>query len=223
MKTSSISTRDRILQISRDVFNENGFGTPTLYTLSQRIGISRGNLTYYFAQKEDLLSALVEEMDKENKSLYLNALRVPSWKSLSEATEGLHRLQRRFAFIFFDGNLLKHPEVKEHIVKYREDNIRNQLNMIQLSIQIGNMKDEEVPGTYYNISQTYWMVSFYWQITNDISDLENEPGWDKIMWSLLLPHFTKKGIDSFKTYFGKSYFEHLGQSFEKCVSANATF
>ena len=218
-----MSTRDRILQISREVFNEAGFGTPTLYTLAQRIGISRGNLTYYFTQKEDLLIALVEEMDKENKSLYQDALKIPSWKSLNEATEGLHRLQRRYAFIFFDGHLLMHPQVKNHIVKFREDNIRNQMNMIQLSIQIGNMKSEAVPGTYYNISQTYWMVSFYWQITNDVSDLEDEPGWDKIMWSLLLPHFTLKGIDSFKTYFGETYFEHLGPSFEECVPVNTLF
>jgi len=223
LKSAPNTTRQRIIEISREVFNEQGFGTPTLYTLSQRIGISRSNLTYYFSQKADLLSALVQEMDKENKELYVDALHVPSWKSLSAATQGLHKLQRRYAFIFFDGHLLKHPEVKSHIIKYREENIRNQMNMIQLSIQIGNMKPELVPGTYYNISQSYWMISFYWQITNEVSRLNNEPGWDKIMWTLLLPHFTEKGIDSFKNHFGAEYYDDLGRPFEEHIAPLAAF
>ncbi len=219
----SVKTRDKIIGTSRELFNQMGFGAPTLYTLSQRIGISRGNLTYYFKTKEDLLYALVEEMVAENKNLYDAALSVPSWKSLYDATEGLHQLQRRYAFIFFNRQLLLHPIVNEHIRKFRKENIQRQMDMIQLSIQIGNMHEERVSGTYYNISQTYWMVSFYWLITSDISGGVVSPGWDKIMWSLLLPHFTDRGIESFINYFGMEYYESLGGSFGQYVIKSSIF
>ena len=42
--------------------------------------------------------------------------------------------------------------------------------------------------------------------------------WDDVMWSLLLPNFTKKGKDAFIDKFGEDYLHSLGTSlkdFEK--------
>ena len=57
-----MNTREKIIETGRQLFNELGYGAPTLYQVAQAAKISRGNLTYYFKDKEALLEAIVEEM-----------------------------------------------------------------------------------------------------------------------------------------------------------------
>ncbi len=52
----SLKTRDKIITAAKPLFNEEGFGAPSLYQLSQQLGMSRGNLTYYFKDKEVIYS-----------------------------------------------------------------------------------------------------------------------------------------------------------------------
>ena len=51
-----MSTREKILIASKELFLNEGFRAPTLNLLAQKVGISRGNLTYYFKDKEALSS-----------------------------------------------------------------------------------------------------------------------------------------------------------------------
>ena len=44
--------------------------------------------------------------------------------------------------------------------------------------------------------------------TNDPEELR------KVMWSLILPHFTEKGIQSFKDFFGATFFDTIGKPFK---------
>ena len=50
-----MTTKEKIIETGRTLFNELGFGAPTLYQVAQAAGISRGNLTYYFKDKEVLI------------------------------------------------------------------------------------------------------------------------------------------------------------------------
>ena len=47
-----MTTKEKIIETGRTLFNELGFGAPTLYQVAQAAKISRGNLTYYFKDKE---------------------------------------------------------------------------------------------------------------------------------------------------------------------------
>lgn len=53
-------TRDKILRISRAMFNELGYGKVTLEMLSDAIGIKRGNLWYHFKTKQELIEAITD-------------------------------------------------------------------------------------------------------------------------------------------------------------------
>lgn len=208
-----MNTKEKILEISQQHFNKEGFGEPTLQSLAKEIGISRGNLTYYFKNKEALLTTLVDKLFVTYQTRSAEVTHLPSWASLLDRTKVLHELQNEYAFIFFDKQVLLHPLVKSQIQKMRKDSLQNLMSLMQFSIQVGNMKPEPMPGIYYNINRTYWTISFYWNISKEFL-LSKETSWDKMMWSLLLPHFTEKGIESFKQYFGEEYFQSLGLAFE---------
>src|SRR5271156_2174056 len=54
------STRDRILEPCRELFNERGPAEVTTAEIAQTVGISEGNLHYHFRRKPDIVLALFE-------------------------------------------------------------------------------------------------------------------------------------------------------------------
>ena len=208
-----MTTKEKIITVSKAYFNKHGFGAPTLYTLAKEIGISRGNLTYYFKDKEELLTAIVEEMFIHYTVRSAQATQIVSWSSLLEKVKVLHQLQKEYAFIFFDRQVLLHPSVKSQIQRMRENSIQKMMSMISFSIKVGNMQPEPLPGIYYNINRSHWMISFYWYISKEFHGEESETNWDKILWSLLLPYFTERGVKSFIRHFGEDYYRSLGKPF----------
>ncbi len=53
------SLREDIIQTSIALFNERGYGNVSLRDISGSLGISVGNLNYYFAKKQDILQAIM--------------------------------------------------------------------------------------------------------------------------------------------------------------------
>lgn len=53
------SRREAIMDTAEKLFNEKGFNRVSLRDISDSLGISKGNLTYYFQKKEDLIEACV--------------------------------------------------------------------------------------------------------------------------------------------------------------------
>ena len=47
-----------ILETARKLFNEQGYNGVSMRDIAGALGISVGNLTYYFKRKEDLLEAV---------------------------------------------------------------------------------------------------------------------------------------------------------------------
>ena len=214
-----LNTKDKILTASRLYFNQHGFGSPTLYEISQEMGISRGNLTYYFKNKEALLEALVQQMWQEYQAGQIKATQFPSWNIIKKSIRVLHELQEAYAFIFFDQQIFQQPTVQEILQKIESDSIKTQMFMFSFSIQIGNMNKEPAPGIYHTICKAIWMSAFYWLATKT-HDQQRAGNWDDVMWTLLYPHFTQKGRDAFHERFGKAYANAFGiplDTFEKDV------
>jgi AcrR family transcriptional regulator len=59
-----VKTRDKILKVSRALFNEQGLPNVTVAQIAQKAKISEGNLWYHFRTKLDILLALFEELEK---------------------------------------------------------------------------------------------------------------------------------------------------------------
>ena len=217
-----MTTKDKILKESKAYLNAHGYGASSLYQVAQRIGISRGNLTYHIKDKEALLDLHLVELRHIHDQALVKSVSIPSWKSLHAATTRFHEIQKDYAFIFFDKSVLSLPKVNTLIKSLRQENIRTQMSMINLSIQIGNMRPESINGVYHNISRIYWTISYSWLIERRFIEA-NEVSWDQLMWSMLLPHFTDKGLASFREHFGEDYVEALGMRFDTYMSGLPSF
>ena len=54
-----LTTRERILEVSLGLFNEKGYAATSLAGIAKEVGIAKGNLTYHFANKVDLVDELM--------------------------------------------------------------------------------------------------------------------------------------------------------------------
>lgn len=218
----SLTTKQRILSQARKVFNEQGYGSVNLLDLAKSLDMSRGNMTYHFKDKEVILEALVEEV-WERFRVGKKSASLPSFANLHHDAQLYYELQRAYAFIFQDMQMLTHPLIASKMKNLCDQTIHEIEVAIAFSIQVGNMKDEPVPGTYKNLALTSWMLMFYWSSQQTVRHSKIKEDGEKVIWSLLLPHLTEKGLEAFKQYFGETYFNDLGEAFEQNIETYLTF
>ena len=157
-----MTTKERIIDKAKSYFNEVSLGSTTLYSLAAEIGMSRGNLTYHFKDKDALLGAILEEMWYKINVERNKSRRLPSFENLHNEIQLYYRFQKEYAFIFLDTNVLNHPLVKSKFSKMTQETIEDNKASIAFAIKLGNMRPEPIAGLYNNIALTSWMLTFYW-------------------------------------------------------------
>lgn len=218
-----MDTKDKIIQEATTYFNRIGFGAGSLYELAKEMGMSRGNLAYHFKDKDLLLEAIAQQMWDKMQIERSKSRQLPSFENLHNEIQLYYRFQKQYAFIFLDTQVLKHPAIKQQFRQMTEQTIAANKAAIAFAIKLGNMQPEAVPGTYHNISFIVWMLTFFWLSQQIIRGERTGEDGEKMVWSILLPHFTEKGLASFIGYFGQEYYDNLGEGFDMDLDALIAF
>lgn len=218
-----MTTRQKIIQEATSYFNKNGYNSTSLFELAKALGMSRGNLAYHFKDKDLLLDAIADEMWQSIEAERNKSRQLPSFENLHNEIQLYYKYQKKYAFIFLDTHVLNHPSIKKRFRELTAQNIQDNKATIAFSIKLGNMREEQIPGTYHNIAFITWMLTFYWLSQQIIRGEKSREDGEKMIWSILLPHFTEKGIQSFKAFFGESYFNSLGEPFDLDIQSLISF
>jgi AcrR family transcriptional regulator len=158
-----VSTRDKILQTSLRLFNEEGESSISTNHIAASLGMSPGNLYYHFRNKEEIIWELFEQYRKKT----LNVLMVPTERALNYADklqylEGL--LQNMWEFRFLHRNLehliLSNPKLG---LTYREFalSIMQRGHVIYQHLRdsgLLNLSDSEMTALIINI----WIILTNW-------------------------------------------------------------
>ncbi len=208
-----LDTKEKIITEATKLFNQHGFGAVSLFEIANSLGMSRGNLTYHFKDKDQLLLAIANQvwfkLDQERQK----SMQLPSFKNLHNEVQLFYKYQQDYAFIFMDHHVLLHTLVRDHFREMSAKSIEQNKNIIAFSIQIGNMKKEPFPGSYTHLAMATWMMTFYWLPQQVIRGEKKKADGEKLIWSMLLPHLTKKGLNNFRKFFGQDYINSLGEPF----------
>lgn len=208
------NTRDKIIASATELFNQHGFGAISLHEIAQTMGISRGNLTYHFSNKDELLEAIANEMWAKKEIDQKKRRDFPSFENLDNETRMYFKLQKEYTFIFNDLHVMKHPILEEKFRQFSLSSIKDHEAAIAFAIRLGNMKPEPFEGAYHNLCLTIWIIALFSLPQQTIRKVFDETENRRIVWSLILPHFTTKGIQSFEAHFGTAFYKSIGKPFK---------
>ena len=209
-KDSILTTRNKIIKEAVKLFNTNGFGSINLLEIAKKLEISRGNLTYHFKEKDNLLEAIADEMWTKIEIERAKSRQLPSFENLHNEIQLYYKFQKEYSFIFLDQHVLTHPCIKNKFRKMTQQTILDIKSGIAFSINLGNVKPEKIAGIYNGISFITWMLTFFWHSQSIIRGEKSKSDGEKMIWSLMIPYFTEKGIQSFKKFFGENFSYHYG-------------
>ena len=105
-KPGKPNTYNRIIDISLQLFNEEGERNISTNHISQRLGISPGNLYYHFRNKDEIIVQLFQRYS--NKLLdYIRQTELPdSMAKMGEYLQGVYDILWEYRFLFSDVNTL---------------------------------------------------------------------------------------------------------------------
>jgi len=220
------TTKDRIIKKAIQLFNKVGFGAVSLHEIAGELDMTRGNLTYHFKDKDQLLEAIADELwtnlDRERGKTRM----LPSFENMHRDIQLFYRYQQKYAFVFLDHHVLSHSVLKTRFRKMSEQRVEEIKATIAFAISAGNMNPEPYEGIYQNLAQNTWMVSFFWMHEQLIGGQKKVKSFEEAemrLWSLLLPHLTTKGLKAFRKFFGKDYLKNLGESFKADITEYVKF
>lgn len=106
------STRERILAVSLRLFNEQGYRNVTMRAIADALSISVGNLTYHFAKKRDIVSALMDDIFLQMTAA--SDMPVESLAQIDRLFSMMLDTLCRYAFFFLDSELKENADDEHH-------------------------------------------------------------------------------------------------------------
>ncbi len=191
--------RDKILETSIELFNKKGFANVTLRDICEVLHISPGNLTYHFKKKHDLMIGVMARQYEEYQNLNFSA--DVSIQGLNQQFLILHAFRERYFFYFSSFTELPklYPEIANMQIKVVNDFYTLFTDIFTNFLNKGIMKEELYAGQYEDLSISLLSINMYG--TQEIILLQKFLPQQKsilsTLWSLILPHLTKEGIDMY--------------------------
>jgi AcrR family transcriptional regulator len=208
------NTQQRIIDEAVGLFNTRGYAHTSLQDIAKSLNISRGNLAYHFANKDLLLETIFQQMWAKVEAERKNSRSLPSFQNLRQEIDLYGHYQRTYAFIFTDSQVMMIPAIQKALAEMAHATIEDNKAAIAFAIKVGNMKPEPYPGIYHHVALTTWMLMFFWLPQQVLRGTTSAGDAERTVWSMILPHFTAKGIAVFKKYYGEEFLQSIGPPFE---------
>lgn len=152
-------TREKILIESKKQFNKKGYNEVSIKDIAEALSISKGNLTYHFKKKEDIVEALLEmPADHTPPSA------PETYEELMAFFEDMQDVVENNAFYF-----LHHAQLSQLSINIRAkqsqvyaSNREKLLSCFEKLKNQGVFKDEAYEGEYENIIDSLLISCIYW-------------------------------------------------------------
>jgi AcrR family transcriptional regulator len=96
------TTPDRILEVSQRLFNERGYAATSLAEIAASVDIAKGNLTYHFPTKYDLVIELVRRARRQRRENRAKPRPGPLADEYVEIVHAAMEQAREFRFLLRD-------------------------------------------------------------------------------------------------------------------------
>lgn len=194
------NTKQKILNSSIQLFNQNGVDAVRLQQIAEDTGISVGNLAYHFKNKDAIVESVYEVLF-EDFSNVLREYAVSTAMTSFDAQLGLY-------YVFFEKYQFYIADFFKTTTSPTEHQQIWQEYMTKMLIQIKSRIDylvlnqdfipEAVPGLYQQVAENVWTnLIFYIQKCRMRGITSTPMQYRYSAWNQFFPYFTKSGLDEF--------------------------
>ncbi|MDC0932315.1 TetR/AcrR family transcriptional regulator [Arcobacteraceae bacterium] len=197
-----MSNRKReILDVAIKLFNEKGCINTSTRHIADDLGISVGNLYYYFKNKEEIIIYIYQTfMDEVSTRITLlkdDDIAFDYYEFLIDQMD--FELNYRFIRLEMNNIISKYPSVKEAFQKGIQIKLKQMKNLFLHQIKYGYIKEIEDIELEFIISNS-WIIITQWEIfwiINNIKDerVRREKGVLNLLY-FMKPYLTTKGLEN---------------------------
>ncbi|MCK8524222.1 TetR/AcrR family transcriptional regulator [Aquimarina sp. D1M17] len=195
--------KQEIIEQSVTLFNKKGFFNVSIKDISQTMGISPGNFTYYFKKKENLLAAIQEEV-LDNAIEIMPENQYITLFHFEEMFKKFYLIQSKYRFFFLDILYLieEYPVILEGYKKATLKRFEDARSLVSYFIASDRLVPEGNRVDYKVMIKALWMTSTFWSAGVTIIDQKNTSNRTEdspltSLWGILLPYLTDKGYQEY--------------------------
>lgn len=206
-----MKTRDKILLKAQELFNKKGLAQVSVRNICEELGISLGNYTYYFPDKQQIVVELYQKMVVE-----LEDVIVPEKISKDSVLYLLHYhkkifgIQTNYKFFFLNTFELIHnnAQIRKAYLIHLENEKKRKVLFIKTYLENGVLRPGVTWEMFDKMVNVSLMVSHFWMIDAEL----RYPGKEKqkliyfleLCCSLLEPHLSMPALKEFNEFFKKA-------------------
>jgi len=184
-------TRQAILQAARELFNRHGYDGVSVRDIARAAGISKGNLTYHFSRKEDIVAALLE-----SDSAPLPPAAPGTSRELDTMFTDMQKTVEAQSYFFLHHAQLS--QISETIFHTQSRRYRAMLAHLQEAFcrlrSNGFFRPELFSGEYDRLINGLYMQAVYWAPFERLQkSVSRRPDFRRQVWGTLYHLLTDKG------------------------------
>jgi len=193
--------KEQIIEISIKLFNEKGCEKTSTRHIADELGISVGNLYYYFKNKEEIIIEIYQELMK-TVSGYLGSVKdgIDSAFDFYEFLAHQMEIEKKYRFLRLEMNslFLNYPIVKEVLKKGVVEKTNEFKALYSHQIKYGYMNPLDDYEMEFIRSNT-WVIAvqweLYWVLMNEKNEKTRRLKGVLNMLYFVKPYLTKKGLE----------------------------
>ena len=196
----SLSTKQKILDASIRLFNQNGVANVRLQQIADETGISIGNLAYHYKNKEAIVVSVYETLFEEFAAILSGYLQKPNLEDLDAQISKYFSFFHQYRFYLIDLFEIErnHPELItnwQRCVRKMHLQLRSRIDYFT---QKKLMQPEPYHGAYAALTDSLGLTVAFWvsqQVLN--GNTVNEAAFKAAVWFQIIPFLTTEGKEAF--------------------------
>ena len=198
------STRNDIMDTARRLFSERGYNAVSIQDLADELGISKGNLTYHFKRKEQIVEALLRQNAGDGLRLAVPG----SIGALDTLFRHQYNVVRENAFYFWHYDQLAQlsPEISA-MQRGAQQTLRSVYrDSFSVLLASGRLRAEDaagrkLAGEQERLIDALILTAVYWLPYRRLMQDAEDGGPEALCaqcWSLLIPWLSARGHAEFR-------------------------
>lgn len=190
-----MKTRERILDVAIQLFNENGTNAVSTNHIAEAAGISPGNLYYHFRNKEEIINAIYDRMSAGWADIHLLPDgQPPTLHDLKMMVRRNFEVLVPYRFFYREMVLLirNDAELQKKYQAVRNGGFANIEYLLTQFINAGIVRAPTPPTTMEDLAALVWMVVEFWlvfvEIGGDAVTVEQQERGVHLLMQVLRPY-----------------------------------